>query len=72
VLKEGHAAGCRNDPNFAANFEGVAAEKKKGAEAEPEKKPPSKKALQFAHALMAAMEHKKEGGFDKEGSESKE
>jgi hypothetical protein len=65
VLKDGHTAGCRNDPNFGTGAEGVV-EKKKGGEAEPEKKLPSKKALQFAHALMAAMEHENDGGFGEE------
>jgi hypothetical protein len=65
VLKEGHVNGCRNDPNFVTGVDAMMAKSK----AEAEKKPPSKKALQFAHALMHAMEAEASGGLEEDESE---
>jgi hypothetical protein len=61
VLKEGHANGCRNDPNFVPGVDEM--EKKSKAEAD---KAPSKKALQFAHALMIAMEAEESGELEEQ------
>jgi hypothetical protein len=58
VLKDGHVNGCRNDPNFVKGIDEIM--KKSDAE----KAAPSKKALQFAHALMHAMEAEETGGLD--------
>ena len=61
VLKEGHANGCRNDPNFVPGVDEMV--KKSKAEAD---KAPSKKALQFAHALMHAMEAEESGELEEQ------
>ena len=61
VLKEGHLKGCRNDPNFVKDVDEIM--KKSDDEAE-KKAAPSKKTLQFAHALMHAMETEENGGLD--------
>ena len=61
VLKEGHVNGCRNDPNFVPGVDEMA--KKSKAEAD---KAPSKKALQFAHALMHAMEAEESGDLEEQ------
>ena len=61
VLKEGHANGCRNDPNFVPGVEDMVKKSKDEAD-----KAPSKKALQFAHALMHAMEAEESGELDEQ------
>ena len=59
VLKEGHQGGCRLDPNFIKSNDKPAST--------PDKKPPSKFALQYADALMAAIQHESSlGGADLE------
>ena len=65
MLKEGHLKGCRNDPNFVKDVDEIM--KKSDSEAAAEKAAPSKKALQFAHALMHALEV--EGNGDLDGQE---
>ena len=64
VLKEGHVNGCRNDPNFVPGVDEMA--KKSKAEAD---KAPSKKALQFAHALMHAMEAEESSELEEQDHE---
>jgi hypothetical protein len=51
VLKDGHSGGCRNDPNFVKDID-----KMTTPAGDKEVKQPTKKALQYANALMAAME----------------
>ena len=57
VLKSGHEGGCRLDPNFVKGID-------KMVDKEDKKVAPSKKQLQFAHALMAAMDQEDIGGED--------
>jgi hypothetical protein len=59
VLKDGHNGGCRLDPNFVKDAEKTTPPEKKSQ--------PSKQALQYAHALMAAIQHEENGGFSGEG-----
>jgi hypothetical protein len=64
VLKSGHEGGCRNDPDFVP---GVAEMMKKSeAKTAEDKKPVAKKTMQFAHALMMAMEAEENGELDGE------
>jgi hypothetical protein len=55
VLKAGHENSCRNDPNFIKGID------KMTAAADDKKEAPSKKTLQFAQALMAAMDAEANG-----------
>ena len=57
VLKDGHQGGCRLDPNFIKDND------KTPAATTTEKKPHSKQVLQYAEALMAAIQHESSGGF---------
>jgi hypothetical protein len=60
VLKDGHQGGCHLDPNFVKDSS-------KPAGPSSEKKPPSMFALQYADALMAAIQHESSiGGGDME------
>ena len=65
VLKKDHENGCRNDPNFVPGVDDMMAKSKVQAEAE-KAAPPTKKALQFAHALMHAMEVEQDDGLSDE------
>jgi hypothetical protein len=59
VLKDGHQGGCRLDPNFVKDIDKMATPANdKGGE-----KPHSKQVLQYANALMAAIQHESSGGF---------
>ena len=64
MLKDGHQSGCRLYPNFVKDIDKMAtpAGTKSGGE-----KPHSKQVLQYANALMAAIQHKLSGGFDNDG-----
>jgi hypothetical protein len=58
VLKEGHKDGCKLDPSVCHVVE------KAGATPPKDNKSPSKKQLQYANALMAAMEIEEEAKSD--------
>jgi hypothetical protein len=63
VLKDGHQGRCRLDPNFMKDIDkmttpGDVSDKSGGG------KPHSKQVLQYANALMAAMQHELSGGFE--------
>ena len=60
VLKAGHEGGCRLDPNFVTGIDKMVAKDQKADKTTP----PSKKQLQFAHALIAAMEQEDSGALD--------
>ena len=64
VLKDGHQGGCCLDPNFVKDINKImtpAGDKNGGG------KPHSKQVLQYANALMAAIQHESSGGFESDG-----